>query len=182
MKESYRENLASRFGHEPYAGSSNVPGVAWGNGDTGQPLSSEIIVPVCRPCTDKGKATSSSASRRAEGGRGRVVEPVHVSKFQAREPGEPNCICGDMAPQRGFKTDRWFHVSDAKDQMDVVRQSDGSVVSTKSANNDASEASAEWTEKKYPAERNTDQTNPPRAQNRDKVGQSGLERRGLPTV
>ena len=58
MKESYRENLASRSGHEPYAGSSNAPGVAWGSGDAGQPLSSEIHIPVCRPCTDKGKAIS----------------------------------------------------------------------------------------------------------------------------
>ena len=55
-------------------------------------------------------------------------------------------------------------------------QSDGSVVSTKSANKDAPEASAEWTEKRDPAERNTDQANPPQAQNRDKVGKSGLER------
>ena len=100
MKETYRENLASSSGHEPYAGSSNVPGVAWGSEDAGQPLSSEIKVPVCRPCTDKGKATSSSAPRRAEGGHGGVVEPGHVSKFQAREPGEPNSICGEMAPQR----------------------------------------------------------------------------------
>ena len=176
MKESYGENLASSSGHEPYAGSSNVPGVAWGSGDAGQPLSSEIKVPVCRPCTDKGKATSSSASRRAECGHGGVVEAVHVSKFQAREPGGPNNICGETVLKRGFKTDRWFHVSDAKDQMDVVRQSDGSVVSTKSANKDASEASAEWTEKSDPAKRNTDQTNPPQAQNRDKVGKSGLER------
>ena len=81
-----------------------------------------------------------------------------------------------MAPQRGFKTDRWFHVSDAKDQMDVVRQSDGSVVSTKSANKDATEASAEWMEKRDPAKRNADQANPPQAQNWDKVGKSGLER------
>jgi len=28
MKESYRENLAISSGHEPYAGSSNAPGVA----------------------------------------------------------------------------------------------------------------------------------------------------------
>ena len=61
---------------------------------------------------------------------------------------EPNDICGETVLKKGFKTDRWFHVSDAKDQMDVVRQSDGSVVSTKSANNDASEASAEWMEKR----------------------------------
>ena len=148
MKESYRENLASSSGHEPYAGSSNASGVAWGSGDAGQPLSSEIHVSVCRPCPDKGKATSPSPPRQGEGGHGGVIEPEHVSKFQAREPGEPNDICGETVLKRGFKTDRWFHVSDAKDQMDVVRQSDGSVVSTKSANNDASEASAEWMEKR----------------------------------
>jgi hypothetical protein len=176
MKETYRENLASHSGHEPYAGSSDVPGVAWASGDAGQPLSSEIRIPVCRPCTDKGKATSPSASRQGEGGHGGVLDPEHVSKFQAREPGEPNSICGETVLKRGFKTDRWFHVSDAKDQMDVVRQSDGSVVSTKSANKDASEAFSEWAEKRGPAKRNTDQTNPPQAQNRDKVGQSGLER------
>ena len=175
MKESHRENLASSSGHEAYAGSSNVPGVAWASGDAGQPLSSEIHVAVCRPCTDKGKATSSSPSRQGEDGHGGVVEPEHVSKFQAREPGDPNNICDGKALQRGFKTDRWFHVSDAKDQMDVVRKSDGSVVSSKSANKDAPEASAEWMEKRDPAKNNADQANPPRAQSRTKVRTSGLE-------
>jgi hypothetical protein len=85
MKETYRENLASHSGHEPYAGSSDVPGVAWASGDAGQPLSSEIKNLVCRPYTDKGKATSSSPPRQGEGGHGGVVEPEHVSKFQVRE-------------------------------------------------------------------------------------------------
>ena len=89
MKESYEEQLAIDFGHNPYAGSGDAPGVAWGSGDAGQPLSSEIKVPVCRPCPDKGKATPSSPPRQGEGGHGGVTEPVHVSKFQAREPGEP---------------------------------------------------------------------------------------------
>ena len=88
---------------------------------------------------------------------------------------DPNDICGGKAPQRGFKTDPWFHVSDGKDRMHVVRQSDGSVVSTKSANKDASEASAERMEKKDTAERNADQTHPPRAPSRTKVGKRGLE-------
>ena len=176
MKESHRENLASSSGHEPYAGSSNVPGVAWASGDAGQPLSSEIKVPVCRPCTDKGKAASSSPLRQGDDGHGGVVESEHASKFQAREPGGSNSICGETVLKRGFKTYRRFHVSDAKDQMDVIRQSYGSVVSTKSANNGASEASAEWMEKRNTAKRNADQANPPQAQNRDKVGQSGLER------
>ncbi len=57
MTESYRENLASSSGHKPYAGSSNVPGVAWGSGDAGQPP--ELRNPCSRvpsPCPDKGKA------------------------------------------------------------------------------------------------------------------------------
>ena len=40
MKESYKEQLAIDFGHEPYAGSGDALGVAWGSGDAGQPLSS----------------------------------------------------------------------------------------------------------------------------------------------
>ena len=68
MKESYEEQLAIDFGHKPYAGSSNVPGVAWVRGDAGQPLSSEIKNPVCRLFTDKGKATSFSPTWQGEDG------------------------------------------------------------------------------------------------------------------
>jgi len=86
MKESYKEQPAIDFGHNPYAGSGDAPGVAWVCGDAGQPLNSEISNPVCRPCTDKGKATSSSPLWQGEGGHGGVGNPEHVSKFQAREP------------------------------------------------------------------------------------------------
>ena len=43
MKESYREYLASHSGLNPYAGDGNIAGVASVRGNTGQPLSSEII-------------------------------------------------------------------------------------------------------------------------------------------
>ena len=59
MKESYREDLASCSGLEPYAGDGNIAGVASARGNAGQPLSSEIITSVCRSCSDKEKATSS---------------------------------------------------------------------------------------------------------------------------
>ena len=95
MRESYRENLASSSGHEPYAGSSNAPGVAWASGDAGQPLSSEIKVPVCRPCTDKGKATSSSASRQAEDGHGGVVEPEQEETGSGRDGVSPRTVTFD---------------------------------------------------------------------------------------
>ncbi len=59
MKESYRENLASCSGLEPYADDGNVVGVASARGNAGQLSSSEIITSVCRPGPDMGKATSS---------------------------------------------------------------------------------------------------------------------------
>ncbi len=59
MKESYREDLASRSGLEPYAGGGNSAGVASARGNVGQLLSSEIITFVCRSCPDLEKATST---------------------------------------------------------------------------------------------------------------------------
>ena len=59
MKESYREELASRSGLDPYAGDGDVAGVASVRGNAGQPLSSDIITFVCRSCGDREKATPS---------------------------------------------------------------------------------------------------------------------------
>ncbi len=59
MKESYREELASRSGLEPYAGGGDVAGVALVRGNAGQPLSSDINTFACRSCGDREKATSS---------------------------------------------------------------------------------------------------------------------------
>ena len=58
MKESHREDLASRSGLEPYADGGDTVGVASGRGDTGQPLSSEIKTLVCRSSSGLEKATS----------------------------------------------------------------------------------------------------------------------------
>ena len=60
MKESYREDIASHSGLEPYAGDGNVAGVASARGNAGQPLSSEITTSACRSCPDLEKATSST--------------------------------------------------------------------------------------------------------------------------
>ncbi len=60
MKESYRENLASYSGLEPYAGDGNIMGVASARGNAGQPLSSEITTFACRSCPDLEKATPST--------------------------------------------------------------------------------------------------------------------------
>ena len=65
MKESYREDLASSPGLEPYAGDGNIAGVASARGNVGQPLSSTPFpetgtIFVCRSCPDLEKATSST--------------------------------------------------------------------------------------------------------------------------
>ena len=57
MKESYREELASRSGLEPYAGDGDVAGVASVRGNAGQPLNSDIRLFACRSCADREKAT-----------------------------------------------------------------------------------------------------------------------------
>jgi hypothetical protein len=59
MKESYRENLASSSGLEPYAGGGNFAGVASARGSAGQPLSSEITHSACRSRPGTEKTTSS---------------------------------------------------------------------------------------------------------------------------
>ena len=61
MKESYREDIASNSGLNPYADGGNDVGVASVRGDAGQPLSSEIITLVCRSCNDMEKSISSVA-------------------------------------------------------------------------------------------------------------------------
>ncbi len=59
MKESYREDLASSSGLEPYAGDGDIAGVASARGDAGQPWSSEIFTFACRSYPVREKATSS---------------------------------------------------------------------------------------------------------------------------
>jgi hypothetical protein len=58
MKEPHKKGLANHLDPESCAGSGNAAGEALTGAHTGQPLSSEIIFPACRPCSDKGKATS----------------------------------------------------------------------------------------------------------------------------
>jgi len=57
--------------------------------NAGQPLSSEITLPGCRPCNLRGKATLCTAlpSEPYRGPRG-VRDPVHAWTLYAREPGD----------------------------------------------------------------------------------------------
>jgi len=135
MKESYKEQLAIDFGHKPYAGSGDALGVAYPptpkatGGQVGawrrrpaielRHQNSRVPTVTAQPCPDKGKATSSLPPRQGEDGHGGVVEPVHVSKFQAREPGSPAGIRSEPPRWSGFKTDRWFNVSDGNPGKEI---------------------------------------------------------------
>ena len=103
MKKSYRENLASCSGLDPYAGDGDIAGVASVRGNAGQLLSSEITTSVCRSRPGMEKATSSLPFWQGIDGHGGVHDPVHVWTFQAREPGDPVGFHFD----RGDVTSRW---------------------------------------------------------------------------
>jgi hypothetical protein len=61
--------------------------------NAGQPLTSEITHPGCRPCHLKGKATLRRGVRQRAFRRSRgVLEPVHAWKLYVREPGDLHCL------------------------------------------------------------------------------------------
>ncbi len=61
MQEPHKKGLASHLGPESCADGRKVVGEALTGEHAGQPLSSEITTSACRPCPDKGKATSGAA-------------------------------------------------------------------------------------------------------------------------
>ena len=99
---------------------------------------------------------------------------MHVWKLQTREPGDPV----------GFRQ-AWWHVhrqaerssnvTDGTGDMNANRKSDESVVPATSANNDATEASAESIEERDSAKRNALQPASPRTLCRTHGEQCGLQ-------
>lgn len=62
MKESYEEDVAHHFGLQRRGDcGNNVVLSVRAEGQAGQLLSSEITTLACRPCPDKGKATSRAS-------------------------------------------------------------------------------------------------------------------------
>jgi hypothetical protein len=92
MKVSYEERVAIDFGlRRRCDGGNNVVLSVGAGGNAGQLLSSEILISVCRPCPDKGKATSHCSRN----GKSSVdtAESMNLSmrgKSKTREPGAPN--------------------------------------------------------------------------------------------
>jgi len=129
MKESYRENLASYSGLEPYAGDGNVAGVASARGNAGQPLSSEITPSVCRSRPDVEKATPST--------------PLLVRNRRTRRSLR-TCACVDIPSARTGRShefpkcygtlERSENASGGTADMHAYGKSDGPIVPAKRTN------------------------------------------------
>ncbi len=136
MKESYREDLASHSGLEPYAGDGNIAGVASARGNAGQPLSSEITLSRADlVLTGRRQHRRVPLMARCDDGRGGVEEPVHAWTFQAREPGDPVGFLRSW--HIAAMAERSENVSDGNADMNANRKSDESIVPATPANNDA---------------------------------------------
>ena len=101
MKEPHSESLANCADLESCAGGGDIAGEALTGALAGRLLSREIPRFGCRPCGQKGKATSTVALSQAAGEPGAVGDPVHVRKLLAREPGELGGACREVAGRWG---------------------------------------------------------------------------------
>ena len=104
MKESYRENLASYSGLEPYAGGGNLAGVASARGNAGQPLNSEISLSVCRSCPVLEKAISSPPLMGEAATDAAESKNLCMRRHSKRENREILLV---SAEQRGMFTAQW---------------------------------------------------------------------------
>lgn len=105
---------------------------------------------------------------------GGVADPVHVRNLQTREPGDPFGFLFERSTTIAAQ-ERTVNVSDGNAVMNAERKSDESVVPLTSANNDATEASAESIEERDSARRNTDTTASDRTQDRTSPSRSSLD-------
>jgi RNA-directed DNA polymerase len=142
MKEPYQKGLANHLDPQSCAGDRKVPGEALTGAHAGQPLSSEILVSACRPCPDKGKATSEAplgegsldaAESKTQGMRGNSMR-------ENRET--PATPAADGAAGRSEKA------KSRTADMYVAGESDDLVVPTKQTNKTGPSAAAESVEER----------------------------------
>jgi len=90
MKESYVEGLAAHNGPESCVGVRKGVSEALTGVRAGRVFSRERqLPPGCRRCRSGRKATPEAPLPRGATGPRAVIDPVHVRKHLAREPGDP---------------------------------------------------------------------------------------------
>jgi len=151
MKESYGKGLATRLGPESCAGHGNMAGEALTGVHAGQPLSSEIISPACRPCSVRGKATLlGNVARKSLIN---AAESKTLSMCGNSLHGNRETLETPVSQDAGRSDKAYGRTSD----MHVFRESDGPIVPQKRANKDGS-SSAESVEGRGPTKGNAQRT------------------------
>ena len=151
MKEPYREAVARHPDPESCVGDRKVAGEALTGAHAGQPLSSEITTLACRPCPDKGKATSREAlcESLADATESKNLSMCENSLRENRE------TQATLLPDGG--RGRSEKASGQPSDMHVAWESDDSVVPAKRANK-AERSAAESVEGRGSTKGNTAQT------------------------
>ena len=151
MKEPHDKGVANHINPESCAGHGNMAGEALTRAHAGQPLSSEIISPACRPCPVKGKATLASDGKRKP-----LVDAAESETLSMRG----NSMHGNRetleipASQDAGRSEK---ANGRTSDMHVSRESDGPIVPQKWANNDGS-SSAESVEGRGSTKGNAERT------------------------
>ena len=101
MKEPHGESLANYADLESCAGDGDIAGEALTEELAGCLWSREIPRFGCRPCGQKGKATSIAALIASGVRTRRGRRPRHVRKLPAREPGGFGGACREVAGRWG---------------------------------------------------------------------------------
>jgi RNA-directed DNA polymerase len=140
MQEPYKKGVASRLGPESCANGRKVMGEALTGEHAGQPLSSEITTSACRPCPDRGKATSGVALRE------QLTNAAESESLCMRESSERENreTPGTATPVGGVA--RSEKATSLKSGAHVPGESDDLIVPTKRANKVGQPATAESVE------------------------------------
>jgi len=151
MQEPRDKGIANHIDPQSCAGHGNMAGEALARAHTGQPLSSEIILPACRPCDGIGE--------------GHIMSDVHRKSFIDAAESKTLSMCGNsMHGNRetlesptsqgvGRSEKAYGRTSDAH----VSRESDGLIVPKKRTNKDGP-SSAESVEGRGSTKGNVQQT------------------------
>ncbi len=153
MKEPHGKGIANHSNPESCAGGGTAAGEALTRAHAGQPLSSEIILPACRPCAVNGEGHTlrdDHRKSRRDAAESKNLSMRGNSLHGNRETLEtPPPDSGEGRSAKAYSRTADTHVSG---------ESDGPIVPKKRANNAGLKAVAESVEGRGPTKRNAERT------------------------